>query len=348
LWTDSEETGPYGALDAANLDTDPALEIIAASRNSEEGRGSGRLHLLDAKTLVEKRRRDQLTDFGGGQVEDVRAAQLDNDNSLEIIWSGAASGVGALEVIDANTFARQVAIGSFDERYAGFSLSAIGLASSNGGRFLSLGVATQRITSAATPVAMVELDALSGFQTGLIPAGPAQDAPTRIDTIDLDNDGTVEYVLGVYEGVSLRRSLLGPEYASVPSASPRAFAVARFRDGVRSLVTVGPSGALSLRDANDLSVIGSIPLGRPAIPTAIRASDVDPSIIIGCAGDAVFKADLITGGVVWGPRIGVSLCGSGRIPSLGPRDGRDIVVVGSARGVHVVSVAACIFCDGFE
>jgi hypothetical protein len=348
LWSDVEETGPYGALDVGNLDLDPSLEIAAASRTSEEGSGSGRLHVIDATTMREERRRGGMTEFATGLVDDVRVAELDGDVSLEIVWSGAVMNTGSLEILDALSFTRQVVIGAFDVRYRNLRLSAIGPARPNAGISSSLAVATRAVSMPDTPTALVELDALTGAQTGAIPLDPTQTTPGRIEAIDLDEDGAVEYVLGEELTVSIRRSLLGAPYASIASASPKAFTVAVSPDGARALVTVGMDGGLSLRDASDLSVLGSVPLGRPAVPTAIRASGLDPSTILGCAGDTVFKADLRTGRVSWGPRIGVSLCGSGRVPSLGTSDGHDRIVVGSARGVHVVALAECLFCDGFE
>jgi len=83
-------------------------------------------------------------------------------------------------------------IGAFDNRYDDFWLSPIGRANASADRVHSPPVGTHRIASAATHVAMVELDALTGFKTGSIPDGPAESPLYRIDAIDLDADGSAE------------------------------------------------------------------------------------------------------------------------------------------------------------
>jgi len=221
LWTDSEESGPYRALDVGNLDLDPSLEIAVAARTSEEGRGSGRLHVIDASTMQEQRRRIGMTGLSSELVDDLRVANIDGDNSPEIIWSGYVFGNGgSLEIVDAFTFARQAVIGAFDNRYAGFTLSAIGLANPSAGRYSSLAVATLPVASPDAMTAVVELDALTGFQTGSTASGPTQPAPSRIEALDLDDDDTVEYVFAEFLSIAVRRTPLGDAYARVPSASP--------------------------------------------------------------------------------------------------------------------------------
>ena len=46
----------------------------------------------------------------------------------------------------------------------------------------------------------------------------------------------------------------------------------------RALVMVGPGGSLALRDVRDLSSIGSVSLGRPAIPHALSIKSTKPAL----------------------------------------------------------------------
>ena len=201
LWQNEHLDGPFLGPAIGDLDGDAVPEIVVASSTSESGYESGRIVVLDSRTLAVRAISGGVAggSYGWTGIHDLKLRDLDGDGRLEILVATDWLYDGAIEAYRFSTDNVFTQVWTNATRPYGAPFHSVDVADVDGDGSVEVvgGVGREHTGAVGTYVYVYDVATSQEEWKGAFPL--TWDAVSELAIADLDGDGGLE-IAGMIEG----------------------------------------------------------------------------------------------------------------------------------------------------
>jgi WD40 repeat protein len=196
-WSSTDIGGPLAQVDVGDVDADGEMEIVMASFESRSGYDDGIIFVFDAIThALEWQSEPILGGLAWTGIHQLRLANLDADNQLEIIVGTDLLYDGVIKVYDGLT--HEVQLQTDPNNYSGAPVYSLDIADADGDGSVNIVAGLGKAHTGAEGLYLLVLDPLSGAELWRsINLSTGWSEVYDVEVANLDSDGNPELIASV-------------------------------------------------------------------------------------------------------------------------------------------------------
>lgn len=341
-WYSTDFGGPLSAVAAGDVDADGRIEIVVATFESASGYTSGQILVFDAATHALEWQSDPIvenTSWSG--IHNLRLAQLDRDEQLEIVVASDRINDGTIEIYDGITHNVQRAIEP--DLYARTPMNAVDIADVDGDGPVEIVAGLGHVDTDATSTNVLVFDPETALETWRSPNLDAVSAEIYdVHVADVDGDRNAEIIASIRNNrvVVFDGSSKASEWISDDIGALAINTMDTDDDGVVEILVGTTAGEVRAYDGQTHSLKWNVTLGPDVAMIEPTTTRQGRRVILVAAG-AKLWAISPTDGATWGSVDNfLGLLGNGNHVAVhdADKDGMLNVVVGDANTVREYSL----------